>query len=618
MNYTALLIDRRPGYLEAADETVSVLTLPLGASTVLETIAPRLIEVTGSDILVLPAFPASSAYIERIQSLRSVSARVVTADELSAKLQNCETSDYLIAVEASHWPRQGHGFVESIRQNADYHGATHLIAVGSNLEGARESVECDQQGYVTRVQRLYNSMSWPDVVDEAICYSFAPSRAIYDIPFQSLGQLRTALVTRGVLSHDVPLTSDIDDLCREDDLLALNQRVVSALAQWPVAPGLTERSPGVVLGRDCLVHPTAKLIAPIIIRDDVQIEANATIIGPAIIGTGVHVGHDAVVAQSIICDDAGVPPGATARQRLILHGLDEHATRPHMHRDKPFAGLFQSIQEHCERCENRNVTGGASAGCTGCLTSGIQDEHHAQTPFTPRPLVPGQRRRIVHLAIKRSVDFLVAALALLALSPLLILMAIVIKLDSRGPVFFSHRREGKGGKEFPCIKFRTMISEAHQMQRKLYENNEVDGPQFKLRHDPRVTRAGRWLRATNIDELPQLINVLLGHMSLVGPRPSPFRENQICVPWRRARLSMRPGITGLWQVCRSEDRSAGDFHEWIFYDMAYVRSFSAWLDLKILIATVLTLGGKWSLDPGWILPIASRGSVSASPVTASR
>jgi lipopolysaccharide/colanic/teichoic acid biosynthesis glycosyltransferase len=102
---------------------------------------------------------------------------------------------------------------------------------------------------------------------------------------------------------------------------------------------------------------------------------------------------------------------------------------------------------------------------------------------------------------------------------------------------------------------------------------------------------GRILRITNLDELPQLFNVLLGEMSLVGPRPSPFRENQICVPWREARLSVRPGITGLWQVAR-HDRAAGDFHQWIEYDLLYVQHFTFWLDLKILAATLLTAGGK--------------------------
>jgi lipopolysaccharide/colanic/teichoic acid biosynthesis glycosyltransferase len=189
--------------------------------------------------------------------------------------------------------------------------------------------------------------------------------------------------------------------------------------------------------------------------------------------------------------------------------------------------------------------------------------------------------------VKRALDFAVALLGLIALAPLLAVVSLVIKLSSRGPVCFGHAREGRAGREFRCWKFRTMVTGADALQRTLYKQNAVDGPQFKLEHDPRITRVGHWLRKTNIDELPQLINVLCSHMSLIGPRPSPFRENQICVPWRQARLSVQPGITGLWQICRHE-RDAGDFHQWIYYDILYVRHMSFWLDLKILLATLAT------------------------------
>jgi lipopolysaccharide/colanic/teichoic acid biosynthesis glycosyltransferase len=141
---------------------------------------------------------------------------------------------------------------------------------------------------------------------------------------------------------------------------------------------------------------------------------------------------------------------------------------------------------------------------------------------------------------------------------------------------------------------------AHGVQHLLKAQDKLDGPHFKLDQDPRVTRLGRILRTTNIDELPQLINVLRGDMSLVGPRPSPFRENQICVPWREGRLSVRPGVTGLWQVCR-HDRSSGDFHQWIEYDLLYVQQASPWLDLKILLATVVTLAGRVPVPAAWLV-----------------
>ena len=170
------------------------------------------------------------------------------------------------------------------------------------------------------------------------------------------------------------------------------------------------------------------------------------------------------------------------------------------------------------------------------------------------------------------------------------LVAAAIKLTSRGPVFYGHKRQGLRGKTFRCLKFRTMIVDAESVKQDLMAINEVDGPQFKIEDDPRVTIVGAFLRATNLDEIPQFINVLKGDMSIVGPRPSPDEENQMCPAWREARLSVRPGITGLWQVMRSAERT-NDFHEWIHYDVQYVRRLSPLLDLKITAKTVLVLAG---------------------------
>jgi lipopolysaccharide/colanic/teichoic acid biosynthesis glycosyltransferase len=221
--------------------------------------------------------------------------------------------------------------------------------------------------------------------------------------------------------------------------------------------------------------------------------------------------------------------------------------------------------------------------------------------------------------IKEWVDRTLAFAALVCLSPLLLLIAILIKLDSRGPVFYADLRETIGGRQFHCWKFRTMRPGAAGEQWSLAQKNQMDGPQFKINGDPRITRLGRWLRKVSLDELPQLFNVLSGEMSLVGPRPSPFRGNQICVPWRQARLSVRAGITGLWQVARDERRK-GDFHQWIYYDLLYVQHLSWKVDAKILIATVLTCGGAGRVSSTWIVPthgdlnadeLASTASVGA-------
>jgi lipopolysaccharide/colanic/teichoic acid biosynthesis glycosyltransferase len=161
------------------------------------------------------------------------------------------------------------------------------------------------------------------------------------------------------------------------------------------------------------------------------------------------------------------------------------------------------------------------------------------------------------------------------------------------PFFFGHTRETLGGREFKCWKFRSMRKDADQMKAQLKARNQADGPQFFIENDPRLTRVGKFLRKYNLDEFPQFWNVLVGDMSVVGPRPSPHAENQFCPPWREARLSVRPGITGLWQIKRTRRRGS-DFQEWIKYDIEYVETRSWWLDFVIIWKTVATIFGKVS------------------------
>jgi lipopolysaccharide/colanic/teichoic acid biosynthesis glycosyltransferase len=193
-----------------------------------------------------------------------------------------------------------------------------------------------------------------------------------------------------------------------------------------------------------------------------------------------------------------------------------------------------------------------------------------------------------HGAIKRLFDLAVATILVVLLLPFVPVIVAAILIDDGWPIFFSHRRESRGGRQFGCLKFRSMAKEADRVKLDLARENQVDGPQFYIADDPRVTRVGRFLRRYHIDELPQLLNVLAGTMSLVGPRPSPYEENQCCPAWREARLSVLPGITGLWQVKRT--REAGkDFQEWIRYDIEYVENASFWLDLWILWRTARQL-----------------------------
>jgi lipopolysaccharide/colanic/teichoic acid biosynthesis glycosyltransferase len=191
---------------------------------------------------------------------------------------------------------------------------------------------------------------------------------------------------------------------------------------------------------------------------------------------------------------------------------------------------------------------------------------------------------VVQQRIKRVVDVFGSLLLLIILSPLFLLIAALVKLTSRGPVFYEFRVLGKNARHFVAYKFRTMVENADELKPDLLRENEMKGPAFKMRSDPRVTPLGKWLRKFSLDELPQLWSVLLGDMSLVGPRP-PFAEEFVRhEPWQWGRLAVTPGITCIWQVAGRSDIS--DFDEWAALDLRYIRNWNLALDSKILLLTV--------------------------------
>jgi exopolysaccharide biosynthesis polyprenyl glycosylphosphotransferase len=197
-------------------------------------------------------------------------------------------------------------------------------------------------------------------------------------------------------------------------------------------------------------------------------------------------------------------------------------------------------------------------------------------------LVSGPDRELA-LAAKRLVDLVVSAAGLIVLMPLFVAIALSIRLDDGAPVLFRQRRVGLQGRSFDVVKFRTMTRDAESRRAELAERNEIAGRAFKITDDPRVTRAGRLLRRTSLDELPQLWNVLRGEMSLVGPRPPLPDEVADYDLWHRRRLSMKPGITGLWQV---RARREPDFDRWVAADLEYIDRWSLWLDLQIIVRTI--------------------------------
>ncbi len=306
---------------------------------------------------------------------------------------------------------------------------------------------------------------------------------------------------------------------------------------------------------DSTISSSAKLFGKVVLGDNVCIGDDAVVVGPTILADNVKVASGAIIRGSVIGSGFSVPRGCYI-QNLILVG--------------PVSGL--ELFPFCE--------------------DGGMRHNYAKSVFVNNGLANNNFRVWPRLSyagcVKRIADIMFSLVWLILFAPVFLVVAIAIKLSSPGSVFFKHKREGMHGKEFFCLKFRTMICGADKIQEKLRFKNQVDGPQFKVKNDPRVTVVGRFLRDTFIDETPQFINILLGQMSVVGPRPSPKSENSLCPVWRDARLSVRPGITGLWQVKRTRQLGR-DFQEWIYYDTKYTKDLSLWLDLWIFWQTAKKL-----------------------------
>jgi len=290
----------------------------------------------------------------------------------------------------------------------------------------------------------------------------------------------------------------------------------------------------------------AKICGKVMAGNNVQIADDAVIVGPTILDDNVKIEHSAVIRASAISAGLTVPESSFVQNRI----LTDLTAEPN------YANNNQ--------IKNKGIS---------VLSS---------NSFRTWPILSYPR------CIKRIADIIAAVVVLVLFGPVIPVIAMAIKLNSPGPVFFKHKRQGRYGKEFLCLKFRTMISGADKFQEKLRFINQVDGPQFKVQDDPRVTAVGRFLRDTFTDEIPQFINILLGQMSLVGPRPSPEAENSLSPGWHDARLSVRPGITGLWQVRRTRQANR-DFQEWIHYDNEYVKNLSLKQDLLICLQTIRKL-----------------------------
>ena len=247
----------------------------------------------------------------------------------------------------------------------------------------------------------------------------------------------------------------------------------------------------------------------------------------------------------------------------------------------PLRSFYEHAAHMAELCEQHGIVMRFASDIFGLKTARSRTEefegdHHVAAYTGVRDGWP--------MVVKRTLDIVISSILIVLLSPLFVVLALLIKFSSEGPVFFNQERLGLNKRRFFIHKFRTMVPNAEEMMAALEDQNEVSGPVFKIKNDPRITPIGKFVRRTSIDELPQLFNILKGEMSLVGPRPLPVRDYEgFNEDWQRRRFSVRPGITCLWQV---NGRSSIPFEQWMRLDLQYMDEWSLWLDFKILARTI--------------------------------
>jgi lipopolysaccharide/colanic/teichoic acid biosynthesis glycosyltransferase/carbonic anhydrase/acetyltransferase-like protein (isoleucine patch superfamily) len=438
-----------------------------------------------------------------------------------------------------------------------------VIAVNASCEllACREKVRLTPNGKLAGFRRFYYDYAQPAaLVLDWPHHVFIKSGIIDDLlqkndtlPQTFSELLKTARVNNlKIQSVDIAGTSF--DLSTEHGLLSIvSDRIDST----------STKSNTLKLGRNdsdkngVKVSPDARVIGKVSFGTDTTVGRNAIVVGPAIIGDNVKIEDGAVVMSSIIAPNIKVSRNQVICDRILLDSVVECQSQQRQKNKQIQPQLSRKARSNFDDTTNMNI----------------------------RPVNFRTWPKLSYACFfKRFADICIAATILLLFAPVLPIIALVVKLTSKGPVFFKDKRQGLHGRDFHCLKFRTMLVGADRIQDKLRTLNLADGPQFKMDDDPRISTIGRFLRDTYIDEIPQFFNVLRGQMSVVGPRPSPESENTLCPYWRDARLSVRPGITGLWQVCRTR-QPMRDFQEWIFYDTKYVRELSPKMDLWICLQT---------------------------------
>lgn len=437
-----------------------------------------------------------------------------------------------------------------------------------------ETVEVDPSGLVSRVNILHwsrnrRSQMMPCgvyVFDRAVL-SLVPRDEYFDVNEQLVPLVRS----RGGSIRAHQSEGEVYTITGPEDFLWLNREILLKQTQDSLRrDGRHNSMDDIVIGENADISPRSFLLGPLVIGPGCVVEDYVQLIGPAVIGPTSHLEKGSLVRESVL--RSGTRVQGNARVEYSVVGGDETVPEGMRIRSTFWTTAKPAAHE----------LGGTPSRATAATPLQRPRAAHRDSRRVQR----GRDRRSIYGLVKSVFDITAASIGMVLAGPLMALIALAIKMDSPGPVFFSQKRCGKNGREFWMHKFRTMVPDAEQRQKELRAQNTVDGPMFKLEEDPRITRMGKILRKTSLDELPQLLNVLRGEMSLVGPRPLAYDEMKFCPTWRDARLSVSPGLTGLWQV---KARNRNRFAEWIRYDLEYVRTHSLVLDLYILIRTARVL-----------------------------
>jgi lipopolysaccharide/colanic/teichoic acid biosynthesis glycosyltransferase len=421
-----------------------------------------------------------------------------------------------------------------------------------------ERIETDDAEGIRAIHRIHPFQCKRSKLRPVGLYLF--EKAIMDIiPQEGYFDLKEQLFPPLSGTGAVTGVWEVEGYCRTissiEDYFFANQDVLLGWINLPQHPLAATGSIGENTGPK--FAPTAKFLSPAVMDTTSRISENVLILGLTVIGQQCQVGAGSIIDDCVLMGKAALGQGVYLDSCVIAEDItiaDGEILREVAITKSQYGKRVEVPLSLRERTD-RNYTG---------------------APGKPEWRT---HRGLLYRTIKRLIDIVVSLVGLVVTVPLMLLIALAIKLDSPGNVIFRQERYGLNGRKFIMYKLRTMADNSPDLIRKLQAFNETDGPMFKMISDPRVTQVGKWLRATNLDELPQLWNVLKGDMSLVGPRPLSLEEMLYNPKWRDARLSVLPGITGFWQVERHSGRS---FSDWIRYDIKYVQNRSLWLDLKIL------------------------------------